>query len=268
MLQRTRERLGGAGMVISIIALVVALAGTAYAAAKLNGTQKKEVEKIAKKFAGKPGEKGATGLTGPPGPVGPKGAAGVDGKSVTVTSAGLSSACGARGGAIVEEKGTPPGVPVCNGEEGKEGAPWSAGGTLPTEPVEETEEGGEVFINRPIETGVWAFHGGTTEAWVPFSFPIRLPIRLEEEEVHFSSDGNFGDFCGASANFLEVKVAGSMCIYGDGSLTNATLKEVCRPGCNSNGTSPAGGFLVFKLTSTEASGSGAWAVSAPEPEEP
>src|SRR5262249_46017666 len=63
-----REPFGTAGLVVACVALIAALGGTALAAAKLNSTQKKEVEKIAKKFAGKPG---APGAAGPPGPAGP-----------------------------------------------------------------------------------------------------------------------------------------------------------------------------------------------------
>ena len=58
MIERIHQKLGTAGFVIAIVALIAALGGTALAAAKLNGTQKKEVEKIAKKYAGKPGAAG------------------------------------------------------------------------------------------------------------------------------------------------------------------------------------------------------------------
>jgi hypothetical protein len=71
------EPFGKAGLIVAMVALVAALGGTAFAAAKLNGTQKKEVEKIAKKFAGKPG---ATGAAGPAGPAGTAGAAGKNGE--------------------------------------------------------------------------------------------------------------------------------------------------------------------------------------------
>jgi hypothetical protein len=74
MISRIHARLGTAGFVIAIVALIAALTGTAFAAAKLNATQKKEVVKIAKKFAGKPGP------AGPQGPVGPQGAPGAAGK--------------------------------------------------------------------------------------------------------------------------------------------------------------------------------------------
>ncbi|MCW2987260.1 MAG: hypothetical protein JWM24_198, partial [Solirubrobacterales bacterium] len=52
--RRLREPFGKAGLTVGVIALVMALVGGAYAAGALTGKQKKEVEKIAKKFAGKP----------------------------------------------------------------------------------------------------------------------------------------------------------------------------------------------------------------------
>ena len=68
-----REPFGTAGLVVAGIALIAALGGTAFAATKLNSTQKKEVEKIAKRFAGKNGKDGAVGPPGSAGPAGPKG---------------------------------------------------------------------------------------------------------------------------------------------------------------------------------------------------
>ncbi len=74
-----REPFGTAGLIIACVALVAALGGTAFAAAKLNSTQKKEVEKIAKKYAGKPGAPGAAGTAGTNGTNGKDGAPGAQG---------------------------------------------------------------------------------------------------------------------------------------------------------------------------------------------
>jgi hypothetical protein len=68
------NKLGTAGLVVAIVALIAALAGTAFAAVdKLSGAEKKEVKKIAKQFAGKPGAQGLTGSQGAKGDPGPKG---------------------------------------------------------------------------------------------------------------------------------------------------------------------------------------------------
>jgi hypothetical protein len=55
MISRIHSKLGTAGLVVALVALVVALTGVAFAASGLNSKQKKEVKKIAKQFAGKQG---------------------------------------------------------------------------------------------------------------------------------------------------------------------------------------------------------------------
>ena len=86
-----REPFGKAGLTVAILALVMALVGGAYAAGGLTKSQEKQVTKIAKKYAGKPGapgEKGATGEKGANGTNGSNGAPGVPGESVTASTAG------------------------------------------------------------------------------------------------------------------------------------------------------------------------------------
>jgi hypothetical protein len=153
MFNRIRERFGTAGLVVSIMALVLALAGGAYAAAGLNGKQKKEVTKIAKKYAGKPG---APGATGPAGPAGTNGTAGTNGVSITGVAATVGE-CPTGGVKYTSASGD---NVVCNGEDGTSvantveprgancreggskfvgtsttyacnGSPWTVGGTLP-----------------------------------------------------------------------------------------------------------------------------------------
>jgi hypothetical protein len=94
MFSRIQQKLGTAGFVIAIVALIVALGGAAYAAMPgLNSKQKKEVKKI------------ATGLvkSGPAGPNGPAGAKG------DIGAQGASGATGAAGGTGPEGPPGPPG---------------------------------------------------------------------------------------------------------------------------------------------------------------
>ena len=88
--KRLREPFGKAGLTVAVIALVFAMLGGAYAATKLNGTQKKEVEKIAKKFQGS----GPAGAQGPAGAKGDNGAAGAKGDTGSAGGAGTAGAPG------------------------------------------------------------------------------------------------------------------------------------------------------------------------------
>jgi hypothetical protein len=158
-----REPFGKAGLTVAILALVMAMVGGAYAAAKLNSTQKKEVEKIAKKFAGKPG---AAGATGPAGANGTNGTNGAPGKEGLEGKQGLEGKEGKQGKEGKE------------GIQGKEGSPWPAGGTLPA---------------GKTETGTYAISATGEEqvesAAAPLSFAIPLASPLDESHVHFVGAG-------------------------------------------------------------------------------
>jgi hypothetical protein len=140
MFSRIHEKLGTAGFVISIVALVAALSGGAYAASGgLSSKQKKEVTKIAqteaKKFAGK---------QGPPGSAGPQGPAGAAGKD---------------GGA------GPTGLPGVSGEPGAPGAPGATGPAGPTETV---------LPSGKTEIGLWSFTNPGPTSFTTISFPLQV----------------------------------------------------------------------------------------------
>jgi hypothetical protein len=160
MLNRIRERFGTAGLVVSIMALVLALAGGAFAAAGgLTAKQKTQVKAIAKQFAGKPG---ATGPAGPAGANGKDGANGTSGTNGTDGDDGTSIAnsvespggnC-ARGGSKFVGTAT---TYACNGADG---SPWTAGGTLPA---------------GATQTGVFAgLNGVNGYGYLPVSFNVPL----------------------------------------------------------------------------------------------
>jgi hypothetical protein len=98
MLSRIHQRLGTAGLIIAVVALVVALTGTAFAAVdRLSSQEKKEVKKIAKSFQGKgptgaPGPQGSAGAAGPAGPAGADGAPGQPGETGPTGPPGPTSA--------------------------------------------------------------------------------------------------------------------------------------------------------------------------------
>ena len=144
MLSRMHQRLGTAGFVIAIIALVAAMTGGAYAA--LTPADKRVVKKEAKKFSkkfskqfAKPGPAGAPGAQGPKGDTGAAGTNGTNGtngadgadgtdgtdgtdgkngNSVVLTNEAAGANC-ADGGVKVEVQNTVGSTKyVCNGETG------------------------------------------------------------------------------------------------------------------------------------------------------
>lgn len=200
MFSTLRTRFGIPG-VISVIALVFAMIGGAYAAS--NSGDGKGATASAKKSSKGPrgprGPKGATGAAGPAGPAGPagakgdagaagatgpqgaagpkgtEGAKGAAGKGVKVVEVdGTLTACEDLGGATVEEKGSGTLVEVCNGKEGpkgEKGDPWMPDNTLPP---------------GATETGVWRFDATAAgEVHVPISFPIKLdyPSKTKKKSI-------------------------------------------------------------------------------------
>lgn len=116
MFIKLRTKFGVPG-IVSVIALVFAMFGGAYAASS-DGGGKATASAKAKK-----GPRGPRGPKGPPGPAGPQGPAGPKG-----------------------DKGDP-GPQGNEGPQGKEGSPWTAGGTLPSG---KTETGTFVTGENPI----------------------------------------------------------------------------------------------------------------------
>ena len=239
-----RNRIGIPG-IISVIALVFAMIGGAYAANSSPGGA------TASK-AGPRGPRGKTGKAGPAGPVGPvgpagsqgsagakgdtgaPGAPGKDGTSVTNTTVPTSSAtCSHLGGAEFKVgAGTP--TTACNGEEGPEGpegpegSPWTDSGTLPL---------------LATETGTWGISGFTTETFhpevfAPISFTIPLVAALDASHVHYSTEASFGSTCtGTAAN--PTAPSGHLCVY-QAHEHHTVFVEILRPdflpGANTVGT--------------------------------
>lgn len=262
MFSKLQERFGTAGLVVAIMALVIALAGTAIAAQKaLNGKQKKEVQKIAKKYAGKPGKDGAQGPAGPAGPQGAPGGAGSQGKQGATGPTGLDGADGA------------------DGATGPTGDPWTAGGTLPE---------GET------ETGAWSFGKVTvsefTDLNLTVSFPIPLSSPLPEGNAHLinaAGEELVLDLTPGEEGVKEVPPTqclgtvesptanpGHFCMYAarlDGSFETLSSNEIFSPSSLAEFFSEVGGStgttgarVRIAFSSGTAKGWGTWAVTAPE----
>lgn len=218
MLSRMHEKLGTAGFILAIVALIAAFGGAAYAAkeAGLNKKQKNEVKKIAKGATGPQGPQGPQGPAGPAGNTGAAGAAGADGKSVEAEAASVAKC--SEGGTVFKINGTEVGK-ACNGEEGEEGeagaegSPWTAGGTLPA---------------GKTETGSWAFAGtfsASANPSVDISFPIQLSAALDGSKVHLINKN--GKELVLSLEEEKVNEVTSTACTGTAKVPTATAGNLC-----------------------------------------
>jgi hypothetical protein len=263
-----RNRLGIPG-VISVIALVFAMFGGAYAASSSGGGSKATASAKAKR-----GPRGPRGATGPAGPVGPAGTNGKDGapgtsgkdgtngtngKSLTTGTATVAEC--AEGGATIEVESTPASKKkICNGAKGAEGSPWTAGGVLPS---------------GKTETGTWAstLYGLANETpsalEIPISFPIPMPAPSEEgfflnaEETE--SEAGTGGCTGTVVN--PTAPPGVLCVY-----TRVEFNENIEGGAailfnGENGYGPPGALIRLTIEGEPARVvmDGTWAVTAPQP---
>ena len=293
MISRIHQMLGTAGFVISIVALVAALGGGAYAASGgLSGKQKKEVEKIAKKYAGKPGAAGAAGAkgdTGTPGTPGTSGANGTDGKNGTagrsISLAEIPSGkaeCAGDGGAVLTEQGSTSSVEICNGEEGARGATGATGATGAQGPEGALGTAGTTLPPGASETGVWSL-GSVGEGMVapgadpleqlghpfrvPISFMVPLTAGLEGTQVHYIVQGGTApsECAGGTAEHPTAE-PGNLCIYTAEEAEPTTwvgpsITDPSKQG-SPEGASAYGAALQFILLNPGGQAYGTWAVTA------
>jgi hypothetical protein len=238
MLRRIHDRLGTAGFVIAIVALVAALCGGAYAASGISGREKTEIKKYAKKYSKQFAIPGAQGPAGPQGPAG---------------TAGKEGARGAQG------------EPGENGQDGEDGA---CSESVPT----------CVLPSKATLTGDWSFFaptGGKAD-FALISFPLQVGNTDAEKPTpvwiglpEWLSTGETYDTADCPGTVEEPKAnPGFLCIYVK-RLTNAGSFARHTPsnasfGGGSTGDVNSGLNLEFKLITTteEAIGDGSWAVTA------
>lgn len=251
MFSTLRNRFGIPG-VISVIALVFAMIGGAFAANNLGDSGKSATASVKKKAAkgprgprGATGAQGPAGLAGPAGAPGPKGDAGAsgssgapgkDGVSVTVNEfEGVGGTCDE--GGIEVESASPEPAYVCSG---KPGSPWTAGGTLPSGATEAGAWGGNIGANGFV--------------LLPISFNIPLAIA---PEAHIAPDPN------CPGTLAEPKAApGHFCLYEGGLGEGVTVASLSYPDGGDFGASRYGTMVELEGTSGRL-GLGTWAVTAP-----
>jgi hypothetical protein len=229
--------------VISVLALVFAMSGGAYAAGKYLITSTKQISpKVLKALKGANGASGANGLAGAPGtagatgPGGPQGAAGPGGPQ------------------------GPAGPQGPKGENGKDGLT----GFTATLPAGSTETG-SWFVRVPEATENVGF--------APISFNIPLPKALREAEVHFVTAEEVENKTAPAACPGTVDdpkaLEGALCVY-EGALANGLNFEEIFPiakrptllgGEKGTGTTGAGVFFKVKVLGEGGTGAGTWAVT-------
>ncbi len=298
MLSPLRNRFGIPG-VISVIALVFAMLGGAYAASENGGSGDASASAKAKK--GPPGKRGKPGPPGPAGPAGPAGSAGAKGDTGAKGDkgdTGNTGAAGTNGKTVLS--GTPtPTVAVgalgdfyietdvnkiygpkaasganggwgagtdLKGPEGPEGSPWTAGGTLPP---------GET------ETGAWSITNstmGSMDSTGAVSFPIPLEepgnegsafgfnqAETENEEFTANCPGSLAE-PQAEPGFLCVYTQFEALSHGFGGFVEARNFEGDFGAYGTTGAILHGAFLEGSLEEEKVAkveSYGTWAVTAP-----
>jgi len=259
MFSTLRTRFGIPG-VISVMALVFAMIGGAYAAN--NSTSNGKATASAKAKKGPRGPKGATGPAGPAGAQGPAGPAGAKG------DAGANGSNGAGG----EKGATGPTGPA--GAKGTAGAAGATGATGPTGFSGFTE----TLPPGKTETGVWAVSvfgiPNQAEVYAPISFNIPLQDASEESFVLNKAETALGEGPGFEAGCTgsvaePTAPEGILCVYTDEEVANeSTLISLTlfdeHTGYRTSGTA----LVVFgegPENGASFSGRGSWAVTAPTP---
>jgi hypothetical protein len=266
MLLRLRKHLTYTNVALTL-ALVFAMSGGAYAAGKYLITSTKQISpKVLKALTGKPGAKGPAGPPGPAGPAGVKGENGAAGKEGAVGKVGANgesvtvkevkaneTACAKQGGSSLTVAGAT--TLACNGKEGKEGSPWTAGGTLP---AGKTETG--TYVVRKIDNAA-------SEAVVTaISFAIPLASAIENAFI-VEVGGTPPKGCTGTAAKPEA-LPGNLCVFETEALGhNAGLNPVgiLNPtgglGASTTGAELAYGTVTPKTVGEEVSAEGTWAVT-------
>jgi hypothetical protein len=170
-----REPFGKAGLTVAVCALLLALVGGAYAAGGLTKAQEKQVTKIAKKYAGKPGATGTNGTNGTNGKDGTAGTNGKDGAPGEKGDPGEKGAKGANGKSA--EVGTPTGAECPNGGATVQVAGEAASKQKVCNGTNGVTGFTDTLPSGKTETGTWAIGASTAgflQDFTSISFSIPL----------------------------------------------------------------------------------------------
>jgi Collagen triple helix repeat (20 copies) len=270
MFSTLRDRFGIPG-VISVIALVFAMFGGAYAASNSSDGGKATASAKAKR-----GPKGPKGAPGPAGPTGPAGQAGPKGDAGAKGSDGAAGAAGLAGTSVVSSVAPPEPAHcenggskfvagtkttyACNGANGEDGSPWTLGGTLP---AGATETGTYSVIS---ETGKSTAFGAYVFTNISFNVPLTEPLGGDKAIV--VGVGQTNPTCtGSAAN--PTAPSGYLCVYEDTRFTepgdSPPEEQLSNPeiyqASGAAGASPFGTFIYYQVHDPRSFAIGSWAVT-------
>ncbi|MGN6201256.1 MAG: hypothetical protein ACTHNY_02485 [Solirubrobacterales bacterium] len=236
MISKMHQKLGTAGLVVAILALIVALGGVAIAAVPgLNSKQKKQVTKIAKKYAGAPGAAGSAGSQGPKGEPGAAGKDGTNGVSpVGSEFTGEEGPC-SEGGVKFSGSST---TFACNGRPGPTDTKLPSGETL---------------------KGLWQFQVNNNPfglGLMTISFPLRVEPGPDPVWVPAGTSEGENEHCPGEVDNPKAD-PGYFCVYAGLVLGTATEEP------SSLGADAALGYRgEWAIEGEVALAYGSWAVTA------
>jgi hypothetical protein len=270
MFHRMRGKFGIPGA-ISVVALIFAMGGAAYAAKNYVITSTGQIKpNVLKSLQGKAGIAGTTGAPGPAGALGPAGANGRDGTNGT-NGTGVSASesnttidgthCTGIGGSKFVAGSTT--TYACNGKAGKNGEDGLDGLDGPQGPPGPTcNPSGECLLPEgATETGVWSASSPKGFIlWTAISFPLRLAPGTEPIKQFVPGDkqgGAVAECPGSSEGPLAAP--GFLCLY------ESNLNNLNPPAFPAEGDLTSGASLRFVLLNQEeaAQTNGTWALTAP-----
>ncbi len=212
---------------------------------------------------GPAGPAGPAGADGQNGENGQDGADGTDGESVSVSAEPPGGNCPDAGYKLSSADGTDY---VCNGANGADGSPWTAGGTLPS---------------GSTQTGGWSFTADGSEfsnpmGFVPVAVSFNVPLASETPaaNAHYVSSNPAPAECenddhpGAASVGNPEASPGHFCVYQSAlgsSGTTVTNLGIARLDLSDAGTSAGGALILFSGTppvTGAIGGFGSWAVTA------
>jgi hypothetical protein len=276
MFSTLRTRFGIPG-VISVIALVFAMFGGAYAASNSSGGGKATTSKA------KQGPRGKTGKTGPAGPMGPAGPAGAQGPAGASGKDGAAGSPGANGQSVKVAS-----LPAGQCQNGEGGAKFTVGAEVaeacngeegPAGPEGVCSTSSCHLPSGVTETGIWAFgprpENALDNGRVAVSFTVPLAAVLDSSHVHFlnqfEEEVTAGDGTATTSTVCTGSVAaptapaGHFCVYTQEQeelfLWNGAIKRPAQPA--ESGANTAGAMLIPTQLANGSYGFGAWAVTAP-----